>query len=84
MTIDHFSQKELLIKISDKLDATHDMLIRHMASEESALINMTKEVSVLKEDVAELQIKHEGIATRVGTGVFVASSLFIYVLNKFL
>lgn len=88
---DAFSQKEMMLKMMVKLDETHDLLIKHMATEESQLnaihaqaLKTNGRVTKLEEDMSAVQVRQEGLATRVGTGVFIASTIFIYLVNRFL
>jgi hypothetical protein len=90
MTDEHFSQKEMVVAIMRKLDETHDLLIRHMAHEESQLeaihsqaLKTNGRVSKLEDEVDKLQIQNEGMAVKIAAAVFLATTLVGAFINKY-
>ncbi len=85
------SQKEILIRLMDRVEHIRDEQSEHIAytrakleSIEAQAMKTNGRVNRLDEVIDTVTIRQEGLATRVGTGVFVASALFVYVLNRFI
>lgn len=83
------SQKEILIRLMDRVEHIKDEQSEHIAytkakleSIEAQALKTNGRMNRAEDDIDSIKVRQEGLATRVGTGVFVASAIFVYVLNK--
>lgn len=83
------SQKEILIRLMDRVEHIKDEQSEHIAytkakleSIEAQALKTNGRMNRAEDDIDIIKVRQEGLATRVGTGVFVASAIFVYVLNK--
>lgn len=93
MDTDHFSQKEMLVRLMEKVDQTHDTLLAHggaLAEIQRQVTKTNGRVLKLEEEtvpsldskIHNISTKQENLGVKVGAGVFVASTLFVFFLNK--
>lgn len=75
----------------DKIDKFDSKQSEHIAyskakleSIESQALKTNGRVTANRQDIDDLKLKHENIGAKVGTGVFIASTLFVYFINKVL
>lgn len=86
---ENLTQKEILVRLMDRVEHIKDEQAQHVAytrakleAIEAQALKTNGRVNRLDETVDTIVVRQEGLATRVGTGVFVASALFVYALNK--
>lgn len=85
------SQKEILLRLMDKVDAIGTEQSNHVAYTRSKLENIEAEafktngrVTKLEEEVDAIQVRQENLGTKVAAGVFIASTVMASLINRFL
>lgn len=85
------TQKEILIRLMDKVEQIDIKQSEHIAYSKAKLISIEDQakktngrVTENRNDINEIKVRQENLGTKVGTGVFIASTLFVYLINKIL
>lgn len=86
MTSD-LSQKEILIRLMDKVDAIDTKLERAVTTGEATLKQAEKtngRVTKLEDEVDTVKVRQENLGVKVAAGVFILSAMVSTVVNRIL